>query len=101
MGLRSKQIIIRADADELEHIDTAASLRRMRRAAYIRETVLRSAPPTIPEINRIALSELQRIGGNLNQLSKHANQTGGHDLDITDLRKQCGQLRLVLMGAKP
>lgn len=97
--MRNNRVEIRLADDELQRLNSLRGSIRLR--TFARVALLCAIPPTIPEINRIALGELQRIGGNLNQLAKHANQAGGHDLDITDLRKQCGQLRLALMGAKP
>lgn len=96
---RLKQIIIRVDSNELTKIDSLARARKMRRATFIRAAALDRIPPYIPSINREALTELGRIGNNLNQLAGHAN--AGDRAALDDLQHQLGALRLALMESSP
>ena len=54
-------------------------------------------PPQIPAANIEILEQLRGIGGNLNQLAKHANTTG--HLDLNAIRDQVSDLRAILIGA--
>lgn len=94
--MRKNRIEIRLSEDEVNKLHMMRGAMRLR--TFIRYAALDSAPPTIPEINRSAMSALQRIGGNLNQIARHANATGG-DIDLTALRAQVSALRATLAGA--
>ena len=93
--MRTKQIILRVDAEELAYIDGMAKARKMRRATFIRTSVVDGIPPSIPEINIQTLYELQKIGGNLNQLAHTLNASGHTDLE--DVQRQIFRLRFTLM----
>lgn len=92
---RNREIKIRlADG---EH---AALMRRkgsMRLAAWMRESCLHGIPPTIPPANADTMQNLQRIGGNLNQIARRMNATD--ELDINELRSTISDLRATLAGA--
>ena len=96
LGRRDHQIKIRLTSSE--HSSLMAKRGHMRLASWVRESCLNGVPPVIPSINLTALAELHRIGGNLNQLARHANQGGG-DLDLIGLREQVSALRAALAGA--
>lgn len=100
--MRDKRIQLRVSAEEHARILSLAKARGMTVADFVRHSVLHGLPPAIPEINRTALVELQRIGGNLNQISRRLNFKRGDlaDIDIDDLRALLGQLRLALLEAR-
>lgn len=96
MGLRKKEIKIRVCESELAALQ--AKRGKMRLATWLRTCALNSVPPSIPQINQTALTELHRIGSNLNQLARSAN--AGDTADLLDLRAQVSDLRAALAGAK-
>lgn len=97
MEKRTKQIIIRASS--AEHAELLKRAGKMRLATFLRTAALEGVPPQIPEINRDALTELHRVGSNLNQIARHANSSGSDLGDLSDLRQQIAALRLTLVGA--
>lgn len=98
---RTKRLEVRLSDCEFAKLKARACARQMRAGTYTRTAALGSIPPTIPPINCAALAELQRLGGNINQISHHLNRSGGFDFfDAGDLRKAIGELRLFLLVAK-
>lgn len=99
---RIKRIQLRVSEHEHEQFRALARRRSMRLANFVRTAILHGHPPAIPEINRQALADLQRIGGNLNQLARHLN-SGGELTDadtLNELRAQASALRAALAGAR-
>lgn len=71
---RSNKRVIRFTDEELARLRGRAGLCKQPVARYVRETAL-GVLPVIPgrRIDNAALSELRRIGNNLNQLAQEAN----------------------------
>ncbi|MFC7866345.1 plasmid mobilization relaxosome protein MobC [Streptomyces murinus] len=86
-ALREKRVHPRYSHDEFALLDTAAHLSRMTVGGYVAETSLaaaRSDDPTAAVADYRAMvkalmatnGQLAKVGGNLNQLSRHLNQDG-------------------------
>lgn len=97
--MRSRRVEIRLNDREFEELNSRRGALRLR--TFVRVASLGNPPARIPEINRTALAELQRIGGNLNQIARHLNTTGAsaEASDLNSLREQVSQLRATLAGA--
>ena len=67
----------------------------MSASAYMRACAIYTPPVSIPEINAETLTELRRIGTNLNQIARHANET--LSADISTVTSAIASLRLALM----
>ena len=96
--MRTKQILFRASENEYLKIKEMATVRKMRTATFIRNALLHGITPAIPSINQAALTELHKIGINLNQLAKSYNSTGTADLD--SIKRETGKLRIWLIEAR-
>ncbi len=92
---REKEIKIRLT--HAEHSLLMAKRGKMRLATWMRESCLSGMPAAIPLINVRALSELHRIGSNLNQLARSVNSD--ISIDLQSLHDQASALRLALLGA--
>jgi len=68
---RAHRKYFRVSDDELKLLDELAG--NMRTSTYVRQCALGRPPLRVPEVNREVYVELQRIGINLNQISKHLN----------------------------
>jgi urease gamma subunit len=79
---------------------TGSKTIQRRAAKLIRETVLESAPPMIPAINREAWAQLARTAANLNQYQKSVNEGVVPDagFDLTSLYIEVQALRNNLLG---
>jgi hypothetical protein len=75
---------VRLTAAEREQLDAKAVAAGVTLSKLIRTAVLSYRLPS-PPVTREAVNELNRIGGNLNQIARHANATGAlrDDLDAT------------------
>lgn len=93
---RKKEIKIRLSWEE--HSALLQKRGKMRLASWMRAACLDGIPPAIPTINIAALAELQRLGGNLNQLARAVN-SGTQIADLLELRQQASALRATLAGA--
>lgn len=93
--VRTVEIKIRLSVNEHEKL--LAKRGKMRLATWVRETCLHGMPPIIPQLNLAALPELQRIGGNLNQIAHRLNS--GEAADILKIRSEVHRLRGALLGA--
>lgn len=82
--------------------DEAAQIDKLRgampRPDYIRAAALKTIPAQIPAINTEARAELAAIGNNLNQIAKALN--GGLSVEIAEIQKELGRLRLALLGVE-
>lgn len=56
---------------ELKELDRRRG--RIRRGAYVRQSLLDKPPAVIPELNRQAYAELARSASNLNQIARQLN----------------------------
>ena len=99
-NLRTKQLIVRVSESELSVIDRMARERKMRRATFMRHSIIDKIPPVIPELNLLALNELSRIRGALNNLVKPFNYRDADAKDIADARELLATLKLTMMQAK-
>ena len=70
----------------------------MSASAYLRACAIYSPPISIPPINAETLTELRRIGTNLNQLARHSNETMRPNIDAATT--EIAALRLTLMSAQ-
>lgn len=93
---RTESLKIRLTKKEKDTLDDRAG--PMSAAAYIRACSIYTPPISIPPINAEALTELRRIGTNLNQLARHANET--LSADITSATAAIASLRVALVSAK-
>lgn len=110
----------KSDAERREHVvmlrlndAELAELERRRgteeRARWMRARVLgpagSAARNRVPELNREAWTALGRVGANLNQLARAANEGGGLELpalraELHALRELLDEVRLQLLGAR-
>jgi len=67
-------VSVRLNPGELARLDAERATVSMQRGEYLRAAAFDKLPPTIPEVNRKAYSELSRTTSNLNQIAKHLNQ---------------------------
>jgi hypothetical protein len=100
----------RLPADQLRSVSVACKLTEaetatvdekrggMGRGEWLRVSAFKNAPRPIPEFNREVWADLSRIGGNLNQLSKHLNQGGA--AEVEQVRSLLDELRLSLITGK-
>lgn len=75
------------------------------RGEWLRLSALSKPPRIVPALNKSAWSDLSRVAGNLNQISRHINEVGGSPSDEVELRKtlsqlseQVSELRRLLIG---
>lgn len=90
---RQHCVSVRMNSVELDELDKRRG--RMRRGTYVRQSLLGSPPPIIPEINRKAYSELARSASNLNQIALRLNQR--HDYEIQDVLNALRDFRIQLI----
>ena len=102
-AVRIHWINTRVTAPELATIEAKAEAMGMAPAQWLREAALsrRLPSPPVPAINREQYAELARLAGNLNQLTRMANE--GRPITVADallqrLIDEVGRLRLALIG---
>jgi len=94
---------VRFTRGERDQLDLTARDFGLRLSPFIRRTVLdRPLPPRrhhrpVPEINRLTYVELNRIGGNLNQLVRNLHVVGGPAVTAEKYRRELLQLGEVLV----
>ena len=98
---REHCVSVRLNADELSRLDEQRAPVNMQRGEYLRAAALHRLPPTIPSVNRDAWVELSRLASNVNQLARAANEGRADlpDVDLVELYRMVGDLRLSLIGA--
>ncbi len=96
MQKRTKQLIVRVSKDELLTIDRLARERKMRRATFMRHSIIDKIPPVIPLPNQDMAHELFRIGNNVNQIARRSNMN--LSVDINETRDALINLRKILLG---
>ena len=104
---RGHTVSVRLNGGELEKLDAQRSAVQMQRGEYLRAAALHRLPPTIPEMNRKAWSELSRATANLNQIARHLNEGLRGDgerigqalgLELADSLSHCTRLLVLLRG---
>lgn len=102
--MRKQTIGVRVNVSEWDQLQVKASSMGMSPAQWLRHAALTRMLPRrpAPELNRRAYADLARVGGNLNQLAKAANE-GRAIEDIGDLLRELlttlREVRLRLLGA--
>ena len=81
MRTRNKSIPIRVTEKELEAIDEAAKKAKKNRTEYLISAALGKEITVINDLREM-ITQLKRIGNNLNQLTRKAN---AHEVDVVDL----------------
>jgi Mobilization protein NikA len=86
---------VRLTAAERARLDAKAAAAGVTLSRLIRAAALGYRLPA-PPIVREAMNELNRVGGNLNQIARHANATGelriGLDEALEEVRRALGRL---------
>ena len=100
---RGHTVSVRLNGGELEKLDAQRGAVQMQRGEYLRAAALHRLPPTIPEMNRKAWSELSRTTSNLNQIARHLNEGLRGDgermgLELADSLSHCTRLLTLLRG---
>ncbi len=93
--VRLSVFMTEAEADEIER---RAKLVGMRTPAYLREAGLDRLPPTVPELNREAWTQLARAASNLNQIARNLNRDGHPVFD--EIRDSIVKFRASLISAQ-
>ena len=104
---RHKTIAIRVDDDEATQLAALAERAGLSVGAFIRQQVIGSTPPrqsrrppVEKELLSLAMRHMGKIGGNINQLAKHANHGRvpcQHQLEAAANAVQ--DIRNIIMGA--
>lgn len=94
--IRDESIKIRLTKKEKDTLAERAGA--MSAAAYLRHCGIYTPPVSIPTINAETLTELRRIGTNLNQIARHSNET--LSADILTATTEIAALRLALVTAQ-
>lgn len=94
---RGHCVSVRLNAAELARLDAVRG--RFQRGEWLRMAALDRLPPTVPEINREAWTDLARAAGNLNQIARHLNEGGVADAEA--IRAELAAFRAMLIGARP
>lgn len=77
MRNRNRSIIIRVTDSELDELNRKVKQTGMTREAYIRAVLADTVPVELPPIDYTSLlKELNRVGGNINQLAAKAHSLG-------------------------
>ncbi|QCD51755.1 plasmid mobilization protein [Campylobacter sp. RM16192] len=75
---KDKRISIRLTDNEMNSLETKASLYGLNKSAFTRRTILHSKSP-IHKFDKDIVVQISRIGANLNQIARHANTTKSID----------------------
>lgn len=104
--LKMLQINIRVTLEEQLSIEEYSKSYGLSVTQFIRIRALKTQLPkhSMPSINRALFIELSRIGNNLNQLTKKANQNHpdvkGLNVELLDLNTKLNELKTVFLGGK-
>ena len=97
------QINLRVTLNEQVQLEEIAKANGLNLVEYIRRRALQKQLPkfTIPGLQRDLLIELSRIGNNINQMSKKANQGNpnlrGFEEDLLNLNKKLNEIKNQLL----
>ncbi|WP_172201907.1 plasmid mobilization relaxosome protein MobC [Campylobacter sp. RM16188] len=69
---KDNKISIRLTDNEMNSLETKASLCGLSKSAFARDILLKSKPP-IHKFDKAMVNQLSRLGNNLNQIAKHVN----------------------------
>lgn len=101
---RSKQIMFFVNEEEYEAIQQRVKMTRLNRSDYLRTMALKGIiyQEDLESIRQLAY-EINKIGVNINQIAKLANEKGTvYKWDLNDIRKKLDQIyRLFGEIAKP
>jgi hypothetical protein len=95
---RSHCVSVRVNDAELEKLDRQRERVGMQRGEFLRAAALHKLPPTIPELNRRAWSDLGRALGNLSTVA--TAMRGGEYRELKEIQAAIKDLRQALIGAK-
>lgn len=93
---RGHCVSVRLNAAELQQLDDIRG--PFQRGEWLRMAALDRLPPTVPEINREAWTDLARAAGNLNQITRHLNEGGTADAEA--IRAELAAFRAMLIGVR-
>jgi hypothetical protein len=102
-SLRVHTVSVRLNPAELAELDSARTGVKMQRGEYLRNASIGKLPPTVPEINQEAWTNLARVAGNLNQYQQRINEglATGHPAEVIDELRDCVKsLRRELLGIR-
>ncbi len=91
---RSIQIKVGLTPSQYAKIEERADSAGLSDVELIRRLAINQEFHTVPAINRSALIELNKIGGNINQIAKVANSTGHLD-NLEELENINAQIRII------
>ncbi|MFL1707444.1 plasmid mobilization protein [Campylobacter sp. MOP7] len=69
---RINKISLRLTDNEMNLLETNASLCGLNKSAFVRDVLLKAKPP-IHKFDKAMVNQLSRVGNNLNQIAKHVN----------------------------
>lgn len=96
--MRTHCVSVRLNPAELTVLDSQRGT--LPRGAYLRRAWLGARlPRPLPAANQEALLQLRGLATNLNQLARHAN--ADHAIELGELHRLVGNLRLTLAGLTP
>ena len=96
MRIRNKSIPIRVTEKELEIIDRKAAKAKLSRTDFLIASALGKEITLMEDLKPI-LTELRRIGNNVNQLTKIANAGAIRVVGLQDLTEALGEIHVALM----
>ena len=96
MRIRNKNIPIRVTEKELEIIDRKAVNAKLSRTDFLVTAALGKEITLMEDLKPI-LTELRRIGNNVNQLTKLANAGIARVVGLHDLTEALGEIHVALM----
>ncbi len=96
MRIRNKNIPIRVTEKELEIIDRKAAKAKLSRTDFLVTAALGKEITLMEDLKPI-LTELRRIGNNVNQLTKLANAGIARVVGLHDLTEALGEIHVALM----
>ena len=83
----TKRFLVNVTEDELKHIDECVALSNLSRSEYTRMLYKKVIPRPCPSTELLeSITQLRRIGNNINQIAFVANATGNID---TNYFKDC------------
>lgn len=97
--LRTHPVKVLLSRRELRALDQLCQLHGIKRATYLRSIALSEPPKLVPEVNRLLLGNLGRLGNNLNQIARAIN-SGSLKVMVEEVEKLLAELRLTLIGEK-
>ena len=89
---RPKQIVIRMSEEEYNQVKTNVALSGMRQQEYLIKAVTNQTITNMDGVKEI-VPELKRVGNNLNQLAKKANEGKGVPLaEVEQMKKELDEI---------